>query len=56
MKVGDQVTVVAKYSTYDRMVGVITEIVENTPLPFTVKLDNGEEMYFSEDELYEDHA
>ena len=49
--IGDSVTINAKYSTYDRMVGVITEIVENTPLPFTVKLDNGEEMYFSEEEL-----
>lgn len=51
MKIGDHVTINAKYSTYDRMIGVITEIVENTALPFTVQLDNGEEMYFSEEEL-----
>jgi len=54
MKIGDHVTISAKYSTFDKMTGVITDIVEGTPLPFTVKFDNpedDEEMYFSEEEL-----
>jgi len=54
MKIGDHVTISTKYSTFDKMTGVIIDIVEGTPLPFTVKLDNpedDEEMYFSEEEL-----
>lgn len=52
MKIGDRVTVVAKYSTFDRMTGIITEIVTDSVFPITVKLDeSGEIMYFSEEEL-----
>lgn len=57
MNIGDSVTINAKYSTFDRMQGVITEIVEGTALPFTVKFDSVndadpvEECYFSEEEL-----
>lgn len=46
---GDTVTIHAKYSTYDRMVGVITEIVEDSHLKYTVKFEDVEENYFSEE-------
>jgi len=50
--IGDKVTISAKYSTFDRMTGIITEIVEDSVFPITVKLDeSGELMYFSEEEL-----
>lgn len=56
-KVGDPVTINAQYSTYDRMKGVITEIVDiiecPTVFPYTVLLDCGEENYFSAEELLE---
>jgi hypothetical protein len=52
---GDTVTINAKYSTYDRMVGVITEVIDqtkhNTVFPYTVRFEDGEENYFSEEEL-----
>ena len=52
---GDTVTINAKYSTYDRMVGVITEVVDQTKhctvFPYTVQFEDGEENYFSEEEL-----
>ena len=56
---GDSVTINAKYSTYDRMVGVITEVVDQTKhytvFPYTVRFEDGtpqgEENYFSEEEL-----
>ena len=52
---GDEVTINAKYSTYDRMVGVIIEVVDqtkhNTVFPYTVRFEGGEENYFSEEEL-----
>ena len=52
MKIGDRVKVVAKYSTFDRMAGIITEIVEDSVFPITVKLDeSGELMYFSQEEV-----
>ncbi|UZS00839.1 hypothetical protein [Pseudomonas phage vB_PsaM_M1] len=50
--IGESVTINAKYSTFDRMTGIITEIVEDSVFPITVKLDeNGEIMYFAEDEV-----
>lgn len=49
--IGDNVTINAKYSTYDRMVGVITEIVEDSHLKYTVLFEDGEENYFTEEEL-----
>ena len=52
---GDTVTIHAKYSTYDRLTGVITEVVDqtkhNTVFPYTVRFECGEENYFSEEEL-----
>jgi hypothetical protein len=52
---GDSVTINAKYSTYDRMTGVITEVVDqtkhNTVFPYTVRFEDGEENYFSGEEL-----
>lgn len=54
MKINDHVTINSKHSTFDKMTGIITDIVEGTPLPFTVKFDkpeDDEEMYFSEEEL-----
>lgn len=59
---GDTVRINAKYSTYDRMVGVITEIIDqtkyNTVFPYTVRFEDGtpqrEENYFSEEELSHD--
>lgn len=52
---GDSVTINAKYSTYDRMTGIITEIIdqtkESTVFPYTVQFPDGEENYFAEDEL-----
>ena len=52
---GDTVTINAKYSTYDRMVGVITEVIDQTKystvFPYTVQFEGGEESYFSEEEL-----
>ena len=52
---GSTVTIDAKYSTYDRMVGVITEIAEDSHLKYTVKFYDGEECYFAEDEILEDN-
>lgn len=49
--IGDSVTINAKYSTYDRMVGVITEIVEDSHLKYTVQFEDGDECYFTEDEI-----
>jgi len=49
--IGDKVTINAKYSTFDRMTGVITEIVEDSHLKYTVQLEDGEENYFSEEEV-----
>ena len=51
--IGDKVTINAKYSTFNRMTGVITEIVEDSHLKYTVKFDDGEECYFAEDEILE---
>lgn len=52
MKIGTHVTINAKYSTFDRMTGIITEIVEDSVFPITVKLDEtGELMYFREEEV-----
>lgn len=52
--IGDKVTINAKYSTFYRMTGIITEVVEDSVFPITVKLDeNGEIMYFAEDEVNE---
>ena len=49
---GDTVTINAKYSTFYRMTGIITEVVEDSVFPITVKLDeSGEIMYFAEDEI-----
>lgn len=54
-KVGDRVTINAQYSTYDRMKGIVTEVVDQTKeytiFPYTVKFEDGEENYFAEDEL-----
>lgn len=50
--IGDKVTINALHSTFDKMTGVITEIVEDSVFPITVRLDeNGELMYFSEEEI-----
>lgn len=56
MKIGDRVTISAKYSTFDRMTGVVTEIVTDSVFPITVKLDErsgepSELMYFTEEEV-----
>lgn len=48
---GDTVTIHVQYSTYDRMVGVITEIVKDSRLKYTVQFEDGEENYFSEEEV-----
>lgn len=47
---GDTVTINAKYSTLDRTQGVITEIVEDSHLKYTVQFEDNE-CYFSEEEL-----
>jgi hypothetical protein len=50
--IGDKVTINALHSTFDKMTGVITEIVEDSVFPITVKLDDsGEIMYFAEEEI-----
>ena len=58
MKIGTHVTINAKYSTFDRMTGVITEVIDQTKeytvFPYTVKFEDGEECYFAEDEILED--
>lgn len=52
MKIGTHVTINAKYSTFDGMTGVITEIVTDSVFPITIRLDeSGELMYFSEEEI-----
>lgn len=48
---GWTVTIDAKYSAYDRMVGVITEIVEDSHLKYTVQFEDGDECYFTEEEV-----
>ena len=56
--IGDKVTISAKYSTFDRMTGIVTEVIDQTKeytvFPYTVKFDDGEECYFAEDEILED--
>ena len=55
MKINDRATISAKYSTFDRMTGIITEIVTDSVFRITVKLDEtGEIMYFAEDEVSHD--
>lgn len=49
--IGDSVTINAKYSTFDRMQGVITDIVEGSHLKYTVQFEDGDECYFTEEEL-----
>lgn len=49
--IGDKVTINAKYSTFDRMAGIITEIVGDSHLKYTVQFEDGEENYFSEEEV-----
>lgn len=57
MKIDDHVTINALYSTFDRMTGIITEVVEDSVFPITVKLDeSGEVMYFSEEEIKNETA
>lgn len=54
MKIGDSVTINSKYSTFDRMQGVITEIVEDDPLDplkYTVQFEDNDFCYFSEEEV-----
>ena len=60
--IGDKVTISAKYSTFDRMTGVVTEVIDQTKeytvFPYTVKFDDGtpqgDECCFAEDEILED--
>lgn len=40
MKIGDHVTINSYHSTFHKKSGVITEIVENSYLKYTVKFEN----------------
>ena len=55
--IGDKVTINALHSTFDKMTGVVTEVIDQTKeytvFPYTVKFDDGEG-YFAEDEILED--
>lgn len=51
MKIGDRVTINSKYSVFDRMQGVITEIVEDDLLKYTVQFEDNDFCYFYEEEL-----
>ena len=56
--IGDKVTINALHSTFDKMTGVVTEVIDQTKeytvFPYTVQFDDGEECYFAEDEILED--